>query len=233
VSASCSTAALFSPILILSQDRPSQLLPASSAQGPNMNSPTLSKFKKAMERIYFKSSLAELTEDSARSWSPAQLSEGHRGRYLWTDGFGVINFLTLFQETKEKKFLTCAHRLIEAVHSTLGFSRDGTARLHPATAEKPLLGGLRIGKLDEGGEDGDGQYFHYLTIWMFALLQTGLASQNDSYISEANSLAKAIHSKFMTGRKLERPRMYWKMSMDLSHPLVQSEVSLSLFKQPN
>lgn len=175
-----------------------------------------------MERVY--SPFEKLTEGSAGRWSPGLLSEGHRGRYLWTDGFAVVNFLTLFKERSERKYLTCAKRLIDAVHSTLGYTRNGDSRLRPATDDEPLLGGLRIGKLEESGDDGDGQYFHYLTIWMFALVQTGLVSKDKWYISQAKSLAKAIHPKFVIERKSNRPRMFWKMSMDLSHPLVTSEV---------
>jgi hypothetical protein len=152
------------------------------------------------------------------------LGDAHSGRYLWTDGFAVLNFLTLYKVTRDKKYVTLALQLIEAVHSVLGFTRDGKSRLSPATDQEPLLGGLRIGKKDEGGEDGDGQYFHYLTVWIFALVQTSEATGSDWYRRQAFSLAKAIHPKFMRNRSSERPKMFWKMSMDLKQPLVLSEV---------
>src|SRR6202012_5571778 len=87
----------------------------------------------------------------------------------WTDGFAVVNFLTLYNLTQENRYLTFARNLISTVHSVLGFTRDGQSRLSGATEQEPLKGGLRIGKHDETGPDGDGQYFHYLTVWMFAL----------------------------------------------------------------
>lgn len=107
----------------------------------------------------------------------------------------------------------------------LGRTRDGVSRLPLATDEDPLRGGLRIGKLDASGEDGDGQYFHYLTIWMYALYQMSLASGNATFLKQAISMAKAVHSKFVYNQNSSRPRMYWKMSMDLSEPLVMSEVT--------
>lgn len=95
------------------------------------------------------------------------MTEGHRGRYLWTDAFGVVNFLTLYKNSSDdsERYLILADRLVHAVHSTLGRMRDLKEMLPGATTQEPLKGGLRIGKKDEKGDDGDGQYFHYLTIW--------------------------------------------------------------------
>ena len=90
------------------------------------------------------------------------MAEGHKGRYLWTDGFAVVNFLTFYTETKDKRYLNYARRLVEAVHDVLGHTRDGNSRLPGATDDDPLCGGLRVGKIDEAGSDGDGHYFHYL-----------------------------------------------------------------------
>lgn len=52
----------------------------------------LDNFIHAMERVYgpFKS----LTPDLARSWAAPPAPGGHLGRYLWTDAFGILNFLT-------------------------------------------------------------------------------------------------------------------------------------------
>lgn len=105
----------------------------------------------------------------AEVWQPPQRSGRHRGRYLCPDAFGVINFITLSKETGEGKYLTHAKRLTRTVHDVLRRTRDGKARLPGASDLNPLGGGLRIGKEDEGGSDGDGQYHHYLTLWMFAL----------------------------------------------------------------
>jgi hypothetical protein len=184
----------------------------------------LVKFRQAMQNVY--GSFEQLAKDKLPSWTPPPMAEGHRGRYLWTDGFGVVNFLTLYKATSEERYLTLASRLIDTVHDILGRTRDGRSRLPGATDEQPLLGGLRIGKERETGEDGDGQYFHYLTVWMFALNRMSIASRNVWYNEQAVALAKAIHPHFVVRRESDRPRMYWKMSMDLSRPLVGSEGNL-------
>jgi hypothetical protein len=90
---------------------------------------------------------------------------------LWTDAFGVCNYITLYCETKEQQYLDQADILINDVHDTLGKDRKLQSRLDGATDQDPLKGGLRIGKADpEGTRDGDGQYFHYLTKWMYCLV---------------------------------------------------------------
>jgi hypothetical protein len=115
---------------------------------------------------------------------------------------------------------------VNSVHSILGRTRDGHARLPHATDAAPLAGGLRIGKDSESGPDGDGQYHHYLTLWMFALNRLSLASGEKKYNDLGIQLARAIHPHFVYKRESERPRMVWKMSMDLSHALVRSEGNL-------
>ena len=105
-----------------------------------------------------------------------------------------------------------ANRLIHTVHDILGRTRDGSARLPNATDEFPLKGGLRIGKHAASGPDGDGQYHHYLTIWMFALNRMSVASGKKWYNDQAISLAESIHPYFMINRNSERPRMFWKLS---------------------
>jgi hypothetical protein len=98
----------------------------------------------------------------------------------------------------------------------------------------PTKGGLRIGKqlnerkpsepYDERLEwDRDGQYYHYLSKWMHALNRLSRVTGDWSYNRWAMELAKTAHAKFTympvsSGQK----RMYWKMSIDLSYPLVQS-----------
>ncbi|KAI9373430.1 hypothetical protein BJX61DRAFT_533187 [Aspergillus egyptiacus] len=175
------------------------------------------------------------------TWSPPPKSGGHKGRYLWTDAFGLLNLLTLHTETNRSSsseaetkaevkshYLTLAARLIDAVHDTLGCTRDGTARLPGASDENPLGGGLRIGKIDADGPDGDGQYHHYLTLWMFALNRMSMASGDARYNRLAVSLAKAIHAPFFVNRGASSspPRMVWKMDTTLSRVLVGSEGNL-------
>jgi hypothetical protein len=142
------------------------------------------------------------------------------------DAFGVCNFLTLYKETSNDHYLNLAKNLTSAVHDILGRTRDGKSRLPNASDAAPLAGGLRIGKDSASGPDCDGQYHHYLTLWMFALNRLSLASREKIYNDLAIQLARAIHPRFVYNRESSRPRMVWKMSMDLSHPLVRSEGNL-------
>ena len=112
------------------------------------------------------------------------------------------------------------------MHNVLGRTREGTSRLPGATDENPLGGGLRIGKQDEGGSAGDGQYHHYLTLWMFALNRLSKATNDPAHNEQAIALAKAIHPHFFLGRETANPRMIWKAAMDLSKPLVYSQGNL-------
>lgn len=161
--------------------------------------------------------------DTAKIWTPPERSGGHRGRYLWTDAFGVINFITLSKETNDPVYLTRAVRLAETVHNVLGRTRDGKSRLPGASDDNPVGGGLRIGKVDESGSDGDGQYHHYLTLWMFALNRLSKATNDKTYNDQAIALAKAIHPHFFLYRESAKPRMVWKIAMDMSKPLVYSQ----------
>ena len=84
---------------------------------------------------------------------------------------------------------------------------------------------------EESEEDGDGQYFHYLTKWMYALYQMSIITNNNKYNEWAIELAQSIFDKFVDTKKESvslygRPRMYWKMSIDLTKPLVNSEGNL-------
>ncbi|KAK7746264.1 hypothetical protein SLS53_002223 [Cytospora paraplurivora] len=171
--------------------------------------------------------MATPSDPTGKPWTPPPASAGHLGRYLWTDAFGVLNLITLSRVTPHRShYIALASTLVSTVHTILGRTRDQSTRLPGATDENPLGGGLRIGKEDEAGSDGDGQYHHYLTLWMFALNRLSAASAQPEYNDMAISLARAIHPAFVYQRDSPRPRMYWKVSMDLSHPLVHSEGNL-------
>ncbi|KAH3150011.1 hypothetical protein KXV81_003732 [Aspergillus fumigatus] len=195
-------------------------------------SPRLERFQQAVESLY--GSFSSIADPSA--WTPPPSSGGHRGRYLWTDAFGVLTLITMHREYEkalakaaqapDDRYLVLARRVVATVHEVLGSTRDGKARLPGATAANPLGGGLRIGKMDEHGPDADGQYHHYLTVWMFALNRLSLATGDPAYNEQAVALAKAIHPRFFVHRESTRPRMVWKMAMDLSVPLVASEGNL-------
>jgi hypothetical protein len=149
-------------------------------------------------------------------------------RYLWTDAFAVCNFLALDRPD-------LAHQLVDHVHRELGRHRADDARtgwisgLSETDAERhPTINGLRIGKplherapaepIDERLEwERDGQYFHYLTKWMTALHRLG----DERFHDWAIELARVAHHRFVYSHE-GATRMYWKMSIDLSRPLVRS-----------
>ena len=162
-------------------------------------------------------------------------------RYLWTDAFAVCNFLGLCRQTGDDLFLEFARELIEQVHHILGRHRDDDPRqgwisgLPEEEGEQhPTCGGLRIGKrLNERGPhqraderlewDQDGQYFHYLTKWMHALYRMGRETGEARYLRWAAELAVIAHRAFTRATYPGGPkRMVWKMSIDLSRPLVSS-----------
>lgn len=159
-------------------------------------------------------------------------------RYLWTDAFAVQAFFGLSRTLENEIYRNHALRLIELVHAHLGrFHPDDDRQgwisgLPEEEGQKhPTIGGLRIGKSlperDEGQPidhrlewERDGQYFHYLTRWFTALLQAGQETGDSRYATWAAELMQG-GGKFLSG-KSSRPAMYWKMSTDLSRPLVPS-----------
>lgn len=184
----------------------------------------LDKFKRVVDRVY--------GEYTGAQWAPKLYPEYRQGggRYLWTDAFGVCNYITLYCETKEQRYLDQADALIKQVHDILGKDRSEGKRLGQATDEEPLKGGLRIGKNDpEGTPDGDGQYFHYLTKWMFCLNRMSIATGDMKYNEQAIQLVKAAHNAFVKTSMEGKPRMVWKMSVDLQKPAVRSEGNLDPF----
>jgi len=69
--------------------------------------------------------------------------------------------------------------------------------------------------------DRDGQYFHYLTKWMQALDQFAHRSGSADAGRWARELAQSAHRAFTYTPLPGAPqRMYWKMRIDLSAPLV-------------
>jgi hypothetical protein len=112
-------------------------------------------------------------------------------RYLWTDAFGVMLYLSLYRELAEARWLEAAEKLIADVDRILGRPR-----------------GIRIGE----APDRDGQYFHYLAMWLVALARLG--EIKPEYRERGLVLARAIHRPFVVpGRGV-----IWKMREDLSGP---------------
>ena len=112
-------------------------------------------------------------------------------RYLWTDAFGVVLLVSLHRRFGDTHWLDEAEELVADVDRVLGRER-----------------GLRIGQ----APDRDGQYFHYLAMWLFALGRLG--EHRPAYRARAVALAKDIHSAFV----IPGVGVVWKMTEDLSAP---------------
>lgn len=173
---------------------------------------------------------------------------GPARRYLWTDAFAVCNLLELHRQgltppDPETSYRTLALRLVDQVHHVLGRHRSDDARsgwlsgLSEGDGERhPTAGGLRIGKrlpdrqphepVDPRLEwERDGQYFHYLTRWMHALLRVSEeAGPGGPHLGWALELARVSHERFLRGATGGRPgHLAWKMSVDLTRPVVESQ----------
>jgi hypothetical protein len=165
----------------------------------------------------------------------------HPQRYLWTDAFAVCNYLQIYRLTGDSAYRELALRLVDQVHHTLGRHREDDPRegwISGLPDEEgglhPTAGGLRIGKPlperrpDEPPDDRreweqDGQYYHYLTKWMHALNRMGRTTGDPTYLRWAMELARTAHAAFTSVPPSGvQKRMYWKMSIDLTRPLVRS-----------
>jgi hypothetical protein len=112
-------------------------------------------------------------------------------RYLWTDAFGVVLFVSLYHHSGERRWLEAAEALVADVERVLGRER-----------------GIRIGE----AADRDGQYFHYLAMWMFALARLG--EELPDYRERGVALVREVHDAFV----LPGRGVVWKMEEDLSAP---------------
>lgn len=163
-------------------------------------------------------------------------------RYLWTDAFAVCNYLGLYRASGEARYLDLALALVDQVHHVLGRHRPDDLRqgwisgLSEEEGERhPTRGGLRIGKplperkpneiFDPRLEwERDGQYFHYLSQWMHALVRVGKVTGREVFLDWALELAKSAHRAFTSPEALalcrQSTRMAWKMSITLDRVLV-------------
>jgi hypothetical protein len=112
-------------------------------------------------------------------------------RYLWTDACGVVLLTSLKHATGEQRFVDQAQWLVGEVERVLGRER-----------------GLRIGE----APDRDGQYFHYLALWIFALARLDRVAP--ACRDRAIELVHQIHRPFVVRRR----GVAWKMLEDLSAP---------------
>lgn len=124
-------------------------------------------------------------------WMEAQQIWPNGLRYLWTDAFGLVLYLSLYAETGEDVYRSSADQLVSDVYRVLGRRR-----------------GLRIGE----EADRDGQYFHYLAMWIYAL--TCFGKIDTAYREEAVRLVRDIHASFV----IPGVGVIWKMREDLSAP---------------
>jgi len=132
-------------------------------------------------------------------------------------------------------------RLIECVHATLGRHRGDDGRQGPLSGDdaRPTAGGLRIGKplperrIDEAFDERlewerDGQYFHYLTKWIHALLDVSEQRRDEVALRWARDLAETACEAFIERDGDSRPvaggaissTISWKRSIDLRRVLV-------------
>lgn len=124
-------------------------------------------------------------------WMRAERIWPNGPRYLWTDAFGVVLLVSLADELGDDGYLREAEGVVAEVGRVLGRPR-----------------GIRIGE----APDRDGQYFHYLAMWLFSLHV--LAERRPEYRQPAVRLVRQIHPRFV------RPGVgvIWKMREDLSAP---------------
>ena len=116
------------------------------------------------------------------SWMRAERIWPNGQRYTWTDAFGVVLLVSLYAELGKQRFLDEAEWVVSDVDRVLGRPR-----------------GIRIGE----APDRDGQYFHYLAMWLYAL--SVLARHVPTYRRKGVDLVHQIHRAFvMPGRGVDR-----------------------------
>ena len=112
-------------------------------------------------------------------------------RYLWTDAFGLVLLVSLYKELNDDQYLKQAEWLVAEVERVLGRVR-----------------GIRIGE----AADRDGQYFHYLAMWLYALAVLGKFIP--TYQDKGVELVEQIHDRFVIPNK----GVIWKMNETLDAP---------------
>jgi hypothetical protein len=125
------------------------------------------------------------------TWMKAERIWPNGLRYLWTDAFGVVLLISLYETLGEDRYLNEAAELVTKVTRVLGRPR-----------------GIRIGE----EPDRDGQYFHYLAMWLYALAVLG--RHRPDYRRQGIDLVHQIHKPFL----VPETGIIWKMREDLSGP---------------
>ena len=125
------------------------------------------------------------------TWMRAERIWPNGLRYLWTDAFGVVLLVSLYAELGDRRYLDLGEWVFAEVDRVLGRTR-----------------GIRIGE----APDRDGQYFHYLAMWLFAL--SVLGRHVPDYRKKGVELVRQVHDAFVTPSH----GVHWKMREDLSTP---------------
>jgi hypothetical protein len=157
-------------------------------------------------------------------------ADGTQRRYLWTDAFAVLAYVSLadlcVREKKHEdseKSRNAANTLVNVVHECLGHPRtrhrndDVMAR----DVNSPTgFVGLRIGKLEsrkvtDHGMRYDGMYWHYMDKWLFALARLGRVQDG---IRIAKSAFPYFFDPGRTGGDGWEGGIRWKLSVDGTPP---------------
>jgi len=169
--------------------------------------------------------------------------DGRQRRYLWTDAFGVLAYVSLADrfdngsnnnKEEARKYREAAERLVEVVHECLGKPRSNNPvdEMQPDTALSPTgFVGLRIGKVrsrkvTDYGMSLDGQYWHYVDKWLLALARTGSTRR----VIEAAQIAKSLFPFFFDAGPRGDGRyggIRWKLSVDATPPPELQQASAS------
>mmetsp|Transcript_19040 Transcript_19040/g.38480 ORF Transcript_19040/g.38480 Transcript_19040/m.38480 type:complete len:416 (-) Transcript_19040:146-1393(-) len=155
-------------------------------------------------------------------------ADGRQRRYLWTDAFGVLSYISIAKRYEKnnklhdaQKYTQAANTLIDVVHECLGKPRSSSRldAMSPSTVSPTGYIGLRIGKVDtrqvtDYGMHYDGQYWHYIDKWLLALSRCG---RNEDATATAKSVFPAFFDAgpYGTGHQ---GGIRWKVSVDGTPP---------------
>jgi hypothetical protein len=174
-----------------------------------------------MEMVYGKISHA----DFPKSFPKTEAGDSVTGkrRYLWTDAFGVLNYVALSEAAlehehadKSRDYLNAASKLIDDVFNTLGAPKSASFPMQKRAIDGGYKG-LRIGKVQskimtDNGMTFDGMYWHYLDKFIFALLRFYSSSGDTTALVRATQLIQDLHPAFFVPGAGYR----WKVNVDLS-----------------
>lgn len=155
-------------------------------------------------------------------------ADGKQRRYLWTDAFAVLSYISISDSydkegnhTDAEKFRQAAMVLIDVVHRCLGSprsGRDADAMVLDMSTPGGFVG-LRIGKVvskknTDPGMLYDGMYFHYIDKWLLALARS-------NRVEDAIKIAKSCFPFFFDAGPRGDGQLggiRWKISTNASPP---------------